>query len=129
MKNERLSNAWSQGLMLAAIVAVALPVPDAAWAQLTSTVAATGSNVFTPVLKVLNYTCYTIGSFMGIGGIMKLKAHSENPTNAPMSHGVGRCAAAAAFLALPSVVGMLTSTSSSTLSGSNALGSFSPTFN
>ena len=129
MKNERLSNVWAQGLLMAAVVAVALPAPDAAWAQLSTTVSASGSSVFKPAITVLNYACYTIGSFMGIGGIMKLKAHSENPTNAPMSHGVGRCAAAAAFLALPSVVGMLTATSTNTLSGSNALGAFSTTFN
>ena len=129
MKNERLSNAWCQGLMLAAIVAVALPAPDAAWAQLSSTVSASGASVFKPAITVLNYACYTIGSFMGIGGIMKLKAHSENPTNAPMSHGVGRCAAAAAFLALPSVVGMLTSTSTTTLSGADKLTNFTTTFN
>jgi len=129
MKKDSLTNLWAQGLLMTAVIAVALPLPDIAWAQLSATSANAGSQVFAPAIRILNYACYTIGAFMGIGGIMKLKAHSENPTNTPMSHGIGRCSAGAAFLALPSVIGMLSSTSSSTLSGTAAFQTFTPGFN
>jgi len=117
MKNVRLTNLWVQGLMMAAVVAAALPVPDIAWAQLSTSVANSQQQVFNPLLSALSYGCYTIGGFLGIAGIMKLRQHAENPTNAPLTHGIGRVAAAAGFLALPSVMGMLNSTSNTTLSG------------
>ena len=124
MKKESLTNTWVQGLLMAAVVAVALPLPDLALADLSTTATNAQTEVFNPSLNLLSYGCYTVGGFMGIGGVMKLKAHSENPTNAPLAHGLSRCAAAAGFLALPSVMGMLNSTSSSTLDGTSAFKAF-----
>ena len=124
MKKQVLTNAWMQGLLMAAVVAVALPMPDIALADLATTATNAQTNVFNPALKILSYASYTVGGFMGIGGVMKLKAHTENPTNAPMAHGLGRLGAGAAFLALPSVMGLLNSTSSSTLDGTATFKSF-----
>jgi hypothetical protein len=123
MKKANLTSLWVQGLVMAAVVAAAVPVPDLAWAQLSTSVSASKTNVFNPLLNVLSYGCYTIGGFLGISGIMKLKAHTEAPTQGNLSHGIGRVSAAAGFLALPSVMGVLSSTSSQTLTGSN---SFTP---
>jgi len=111
-------------MIFACILALALQVPGTAMADLVATASGTEKDIFNPLLNLLSYASYTIGGFMGIGGVMKLKAHSENPTNAPLAHGLGRCAAAAGFLALPSVMGMLNSTASSTLNGSSSFSSF-----
>ena len=124
MKKANLMNLWTQGLLMAAVVAAALPVPDLAWAQLSGSVQQSQISVFNPLLTALSYGCYTIGGFLGIGGIMKLKAHSENPTNAPLAHGIGRVAAAAGFLALPSVMGVLNATSTTTLQGTSSFKPF-----
>jgi hypothetical protein len=85
MKNE-LKTQLMQGLLMAAVVATALPCFDMA----------------------------VVGAVLAGGGIMKLRQHAENPTNAPLSHGLGRLGAGAGLLVLPSLAGMLSQTANST---------------
>ncbi len=123
-KKEMITNSWMQGLLMAAVIAVALPMPDLALADLSTTTGNMQTNVFNPALKLLSFASYTIGGFMGIGGVMKLRAYTENPSSNPLPKALGTLGAGAGFLALPSVMGMLNSTSSSTLDGTASFKSF-----
>lgn len=46
---------------------------------------------------------YLFGLLMGVTGILKLKAHVENPSNAPLKDGAVRLAAGGALFGLPIV--------------------------
>lgn len=124
MKTGKISQLWVQGLLMAAVIAVAVPMPEVALAQLSTTVDTSQQTVFNPVLKVLSFACYVIGGVLGVAGIMKFKQHSENPTNAPLSHGFSRVGAGAALLALPFLMGVFNQTARQTLSGTSTFTPF-----
>lgn len=73
--------------------------------QLSSSLANVGRNIKdTPIL--INYASYIIGTALGVTGVVKLKEHVDNPGNKPIKDGLGRVAAAAMFISLPSVLRM-----------------------
>ena len=102
MKTSKMSNSLFQGLMMAAVVAAALPLPDLAWAQYNlqnsvSTVTTGISKIPTIVAGVF----YIAGSALIGAGALQLKNHAENPTQHTLGKGLGRIGAGAAMIALP----------------------------
>jgi hypothetical protein len=114
MKTENLRKTWMQGLLLAAVVAAALPIPDVALAQLSTASTNSQTQVFAPILQILSYASYVMGGVFVIAGAMKLKAHAENATQAPLQHGFSRIGVGAALLALPYLMGLANSTAQNT---------------
>jgi len=103
MKREKLINDIFQSLLMAAVVAVALPFPELAWAQ-TSVGTAAGSissGELNPVTTLVSGLFYVGGGVLMGAGALKLKQHSENPTQTPLGHGLGRLGAGAALMAIP----------------------------
>lgn len=101
MKREKLINDIFQSLMLAGLVAMALP-PDMAWAQ--TGIGTNVQNIETNISNVprLISALFYIGgaAFMGAGAL-KLKMHTENPTSTKLGEGLGRLGAGAALIAIP----------------------------
>lgn len=60
--------------------------------------------------NLITTMAYIGGIGMGVAGIMKLKAHVDNPGNAPMKDGLIRLAAGGGLLALPMVIESMTNT-------------------
>lgn len=101
----KLTNSIFQGLMMAAVVAVALPMPDLVLAQ-TSTqgLANSVTTIHTGISSIPNIVAglfYIGGSALVGAGALKLKLHAENPVQNPLGHGLGRIGAGAALIALP----------------------------
>ncbi|MDP9127814.1 MAG: hypothetical protein M3N08_06120 [Pseudomonadota bacterium] len=114
MTKQKLKNDILKGLLMAAAVAAALPVPHMALAGAASDLAANVTNLQTVELATvpdLIAACFYIGGagFCG-SGLLKLKAHSENPVNTPVGQGVGRLSVGAGLIALPSLATALINT-------------------
>lgn len=125
MNKVELKKSWMQGLLMAAVVAAALPIPDLAFAQLSSATTNSQSSVFQPIVQLLSFASYVIGGVLVVAGVMKFKHHAENPTQAPLQHGFSRVGAGAALLALPYLMGVANSTASSTFgSGTSSFTAF-----
>jgi hypothetical protein len=102
MKKETLMNSVVQGLMMAAIVAVAVPFPDMAFAQdLGANVTKTVGTELVNVPNLINAVFYIGGAALSGTGLMKLRDYSNNPGQHKLGEGVGRLAAGGAMLALP----------------------------
>jgi hypothetical protein len=104
MKNSKsLTESMLKGLMMAAVVAAAVPFPELAWAQagLGASATAIVTNELNPTTPLLAAVLYIGGGALIGAGALKLKQHSENPTQTPMSHGLGRIGAGAALMAIP----------------------------
>ena len=102
MKNHKFTNDILQGLLTAAVIAAALPIPESVFAQnLQSSV----NTVHQGILSIPNIIAglFYIGGASMIGaGALKLKAHAENPSGQTnLGHGLGRIGAGAALIALP----------------------------
>ena len=101
----KITNAIFQGLMMAAVVAAALPMSDMALAQTTTQgLANSVTTVHTGISSIPNIVAglfYIGGSAMIGAGALKLKAHAENPLQEPLGKGLGRIGAGAALIALP----------------------------
>jgi hypothetical protein len=105
--NKQLKETILQGLLMAAAVAVALPVPEFAFAG--TDLAASATTVQTGLQNIPNIisTAFYIGGAAMVGaGALKLKAHSENPQT-KLGEGLGRVGAGAALIALPGFAGWL----------------------
>lgn len=124
MKKENLTKLWVQGLLMAVVVAAALPIPDVAFAQLSSAASTSKDSVFGPILQLLSFAAYVIGGVLVIGGVMKCKHHTENPTNTPLSHGIARLGAGSALLALPYLMGLANQTASTTMQSTSTFHQF-----
>jgi len=124
MKNEKIKNLWLQGLLMAAVVGTAIHVPDMAFAQLSTASTTSQNTVFTPILTLLSFACYVIGGVLVIGGVMKIKHHTENPTQTPMSHGFARAGAGATLLALPYLMGLASRTATDTMTTTTSFSKF-----
>ena len=61
-------------------------------------------NSVSDIPQLLSVLSYLVGLGLAIAGVLKLKAHVDNPGNAPLKDGVIRLGAAGGLLALPSVV-------------------------
>ncbi|MGE3622363.1 MAG: hypothetical protein AB7H77_00630 [Bdellovibrionales bacterium] len=101
---EKLKNDIFQGLLLAAVIAVALPT--AALAQGTGGAdlgeAATNITGFLgPVAPLISGLFWLGGAVLMGAGALKLKEHAENPGNNPMRQGISRIAVGAALLTIP----------------------------
>lgn len=103
MNKAKLRNEILNGLLMAAIVAAALPFPDLAWAQDLGSATLKIKTGIASMPQVVSGVSYIAGAALSMAGLVKLKAHSENPTQTPMGHGLGRLGAGAALLALPSL--------------------------
>jgi hypothetical protein len=101
MKKERLTNNILQGLLMAAVTAAALPIPDMVVAQNLSQSVNTVHQGLLDIPNIVAGLFYIGGAAMIGAGALKLKAHAENPTNNPIGHGLGRIGAGAALIALP----------------------------
>jgi hypothetical protein len=101
MKNTKLANDVLQGILTAAVLAAAVPMPDVVFAQnLTSSVNVVHQGIQN-IPNIIAGLFYIGGAAMIGAGALKLKAHSENPTQTPLGHGLGRIGAGAALIALP----------------------------
>ncbi len=124
MKKVNLKNLWVQGLLMAAVVAAAVPMPDVVFAQLSSAATTSQTSVFQPILQILSFASYVIGGVLVIGGVMKIKAHSEQQTQVPLSHGLSRLGAGSALLALPYLMGLANTTASQTMTSRSTFNAF-----
>ena len=60
--------------------------------------------------NLITTMAYIGGIGMGVAGIMKLKAHVDNPGQAPMKDGLIRLAAGGGLLSLPMIIESMTNT-------------------
>lgn len=60
--------------------------------------------------NLITTMAYIGGIGLGVAGVMKLKAHVDNPGNAPMKDGLVRLAAGGGLLALPMIVESMSNT-------------------
>ncbi len=121
--HKELLNDVLTGLLVAAAFAAALPAD--AFAQLSNAVTASGQQVVNPIITVANYASYGVGTVAVITGVAGAKKHADNPSSNPLGPALGKMGAGAAFLAAPSVIGMLESTGSNTFTGSGKFSTLS----
>src|ERR1700683_4848811 len=119
MHKEKLMNEVFRGLLMAAIVAMALP--DLAWAQATtggSDLGTAVTNIVTtdigPLAPLISGLFWVAGGVLMGAGALKLKEHAENPTQTPMRHGISRMAVGAALMTIPYFSQFVTNTLSNT---------------
>jgi hypothetical protein len=103
MKKE-LSVKLVKGLFAFGAVSATLLASSAGFAQqnLSSSVT-TVQNGLTNIPSIIAGTCYIGGAAILGTGLMKLKAHSENPGQTPLGHGLGRVCMGGALLAAPAI--------------------------
>ncbi len=109
----KITNTIFQGLMMAGVIAAALPFPDLVLAQTaaSSPLANSVSVVHQGISQIPNVIAgifYIGGSAMIGAGALHLKNSSENPTQHPIGKGLGRIGAGAALIALPAFGNWLT---------------------
>lgn len=102
----KLTNTIFQGLMMAAVVAAALPMPELAFAQTTTTqgLANSVTTIHTGISSIPNIVAglfYIGGSALVGAGALQLKNHAESPLQYPLGKGLGRIGAGAGLIALP----------------------------
>ena len=111
MNNNRLVNNILQGLLMAAVIAAALPMPSAAFAQdLAATVTRLTGTELTNVPDVIDAVFYIGGAAYTGAGLLKIKQHADNPTQVKLGEGIGRISTGAAMLALPYLANTVVST-------------------
>lgn len=111
MKRELLNDVVT-GLLVAAAFAAVAPVD--AWADLNGTVGNAQSNVMGPAMKVVTMVCYGLGAVLTVTGIAGAKKHADSPGTVQLGPALGKLGAGGAFLAAPTVIGMIQSTGNST---------------
>jgi hypothetical protein len=110
MKKDRSFDAVLQSLLMAAVAAAALPIPDAAFAQNLATSVTTIHSGMLDIPNIVAGLFYIGGAAMIGAGAMKCKVHAERPQDAPLGHCLGRIGAGAALIALPAFGTWLNST-------------------
>jgi hypothetical protein len=121
MKTE-LCNDVMTGLMVAAIFAAV--APGDAFAQLSAAVGAAQSDIAAPFLRIVSYISYALGTVMTVAGIAGAKQHADAPASNKLAPAIGKLGAGMAFLAAPSLIGMMLTTGTDTLG--NGTGAFTP---
>jgi hypothetical protein len=108
MTKTKLTNNLFQALTMAAALAAALPLPETALAQqnLENSIAIIHGGIAN-MPNIIAGIFYILGAIMIGTGLMKLKMHSENPTQTPLGHGLGRIGAGAGAVALPALAAWL----------------------
>lgn len=96
------------GVLVAA--AFAIVVPADAFAQLSTVASSAQTSIMNPVVRIVSYVSYGLGTVMTVAGIANAKKHADNPSSNPLGPALGRLGAGAAFLAAPGVAGMLLAT-------------------
>jgi len=114
IKRELLNDVLA-GLLVAATLA--LVSPTAAFAQLLGAVSKSGSQVLNPALGAVSFVSYGIGAVMVVAGIAHAKKHTDNTASTSLTPAIGKLLAGGAFLAAPTMVGILASTGSAVNSG------------
>ena len=129
MKNAMKSELFGEvltGLLVAAAFAVV--APGDAMAQATTGpatgfaggVSAAQTSLGAPFVTIVSYISYGLGTVMTIAGIAGAKKHADAPANNPLGPVLGRIGAGAAFLAAPTLVGMMQTTGSTVTAGTSA---------
>jgi hypothetical protein len=105
MTNDRLQKYLQdglKGLLVAAVMAIAVSFPELAFAQDdlgTSATTITGN--VGPIAPLISALFWVAGGVMMGAGALKLKEHAENPGQTPMRQGIARMAVGAALLTIP----------------------------
>ncbi len=107
-------NKFLTGAAVVALSAVAVLVPDAAFATTLKTSIDSAGTQMTSLPIYINYASYIMGTVMGVTGISSLKKHVDNPGQEPLKNGLGRLGAAGLFIALPSVLTIMSNTNKTT---------------
>jgi hypothetical protein len=111
MKSE-LFNEVLTGLLVAATFAAV--APTAALADLSSATQSADTTLVTPALHAVGLISYALGAVMVVAGISNAKKHADNPSSNPLGPAIGKLGAGAAFLAAPTMIGMLQQTGQNT---------------
>jgi hypothetical protein len=104
MNKQRLINEIFQGLLMVAIVALALPGLALAQTAGEANLGAEAPDLTTQVglIAPLISALFWLGGAVMMGaGALKLKEHAEDPTRAPLRQGISRMAVGAALLTIP----------------------------
>ncbi|MDD3029198.1 MAG: hypothetical protein PHS57_02815 [Alphaproteobacteria bacterium] len=114
MKKELINDVLT-GLVVAATFAAVVPAD--ALAQLNASVGKAEESIVKPFITIVSYISYGIGTVLTVAGIAQAKKHADQPSSVPLGNVLGRLGAGAAFLAAPSLVGMIEATGGNTLTG------------
>lgn len=97
---KELANDLLQGLLMAAVVAAAIPMPELAWATLQESVQTVQTGI-RDIPNIVSGVFYIGGAAMIGAGAMSLRKHAENPGSHTLGHGLGRVGAGACLVSLP----------------------------
>lgn len=118
-------------MMAASTAAILCPAQSHAVTDLESLTSQVGGQT-SNIPTFINIICYVFGVALVALGIVKLKQHIEQPTQAPLKDGIARVAFGALLLALPFVLELALNTMTGSTSGGTAGGpgtiTFNPTF-
>lgn len=109
---------FNLGLVAAAAVAIILPEAAHAAGELKDMLTNTASNVGGSV-TLITYAAYIIGAMFILTGLLKLRAHVDNPSQTPLKDALGRLVVGALLGVTPFIVDMIRATTSTT-SGTGA---------
>jgi hypothetical protein len=120
MKNikRELINDVVTGLLVAATLGTVMPSQVFAQALAQATQNA-DSSLLGPAVYAVSLISYGLGTVMVVAGISNAKKHADTPSSNPLGPAIGKLGAGAAFLAAPSVVGMLQATGTGTAGGTS----------
>ena len=111
---KQLTNDLLQGLLMAAVIATAMPVPDIVLAQ-TSDIGGSVAHIQTAELSPFTYLIagifYLVGALFVGAGLMALKRHGENPTQDPLGKALAKLGAGAGLIAVPLVANQVINSS------------------
>jgi hypothetical protein len=85
------------------LFAVILMTADAAHANNFSSIASNMSGSMANLPSLLSGVAYLFGLLLGVLGVLKIKDHVENPSQAPLKDGAIRLAAGGALFAIPMI--------------------------
>ena len=107
------------GLLVSAIFVLVVP-----WGAVAQSLDAAVGNARTtlvgPFITIVSYISYGIGTVMTIAGIAGAKKHADNPGQNPLGPVLGRLGAGIAFLAAPTVVGLMQGTGEGIMGGARS---------
>jgi len=102
-----------------ALAAAALLVPDMALAaNLKGSLTSTTSNI-APAVTLISYAAWVFGALFVMTGLLKLRAHVDNPAQNPLKDALGRLFVGAMLGLLPAMIDFFRNTTAIT-SGTGA---------